>query len=64
MFMHRRAASTRAGPHARAPVRCNGLPYSRYLPNYLGWRRGLDGNRITSAEQLLRIAVGVIHSER
>jgi len=37
---------------------------SRYLPNYLGWRRALDGGRITSAEQLLRIAIRVIHSER
>ncbi|MEX5744386.1 IS1595 family transposase [Massilia sp. X63] len=37
---------------------------SRYLPNYLGWRWALDGNRITSAEQLLRIAIGVIHSQR
>ncbi|MEX5748237.1 IS1595 family transposase [Massilia sp. X63] len=37
---------------------------SRYLPNYLGWRWALDGNRITSAEQLLRIAIGVIHSRR
>ena len=37
---------------------------SRYLPNYLGWRWALDGDRITSAEQLLRIAIKVIHSER
>lgn len=35
---------------------------SRYLPNYLGWRRALDGGRITTAEQLLRIAIGLIHS--
>ncbi len=35
---------------------------SRYLPNYLGWRRALDGGRITTVEQLLRIAIGVIHS--
>ncbi len=34
---------------------------SRYLPNYLGWRRALDGGRITTVEQLLRIAIGVIH---
>jgi len=37
---------------------------SRYLPNYLGWRRALEGGRVTSAEQLLRIAIRVIHSER
>ena len=37
---------------------------SRYLPNYLGWRWALDGDRITSAEQLLRIAIRAIHSER
>ena len=37
---------------------------SRYLPNYLGWRWALDGGRISSAEQLLRIAIRVIHSER
>ena len=35
---------------------------SRYLPNYLGWRWALDGDRITSAEQLLRIAIRAIHS--
>ncbi len=35
---------------------------SRYLPNYLGWRWALDGERITSAEQLLRIAIGAINS--
>jgi transposase-like protein len=34
---------------------------SRYLPNYLGWRRALDGNRVSSVEQLLRIAIGVIN---
>jgi transposase-like protein len=37
---------------------------SRYLPNYLGWRRALDGQRITSAEQLLRIAIKPINSLR
>jgi len=37
---------------------------SRYLPNYLGWRRALDGGRVTSGEQLLRIAIGAIHSKR
>ena len=36
---------------------------SRYLPNYLGWRWALDGGRIRSAEQLLRIAFGLINSE-
>ena len=35
---------------------------SRYLPNYLGWRRALDGARVTSAEQFLRIAIRVINS--
>ncbi|MGI5012466.1 MAG: IS1595 family transposase, partial [Janthinobacterium lividum] len=35
---------------------------SRYLPNYLGWRWALDGDRITSAKQLLRIAIRAIHS--
>jgi len=34
---------------------------SRYLPNYLGWRWALDGERITTAEQLLRIAIGAIN---
>jgi len=34
---------------------------SRYLSNYLGWRWALDGDRIGSAEQLLRIAIRVIH---
>ncbi len=31
---------------------------SRYLPNYLGWRWALDGERISSAEMLLRAALG------
>jgi transposase-like protein len=35
---------------------------SRYLPNYLGWHRALDGGRVTSPEQLLRLAISVIHS--
>jgi transposase-like protein len=35
---------------------------SRWLPNYLGWHWALDGGRITSVEQLLRIAFGVINS--
>ena len=34
---------------------------SRYLPNYLGWNRALDDGRVTSPEQLLRIAISVIH---
>jgi len=34
---------------------------SHRLPNYLGWRWALDGERITSVEQLLRIAFGVIN---
>ena len=32
------------------------------LPNYLGWFWALDGGRVTSVEQLLRIAIGLIHS--
>ncbi|SFC84447.1 ISXO2-like transposase domain-containing protein [Massilia yuzhufengensis] len=36
---------------------------SRYLPNYLGWRRALDGGRVKSAEGLLRLAIKPIHSE-
>jgi len=35
---------------------------SRYLPNELGWRRALDGGRGRTAEQLLRMASGCIHS--
>lgn len=34
---------------------------SRYLPNYLGWRWALDGERVRSAAQLFCIAVGVIN---
>jgi transposase-like protein len=34
---------------------------SRYLPNYLGWHRALDGGKMTSSEQLLRIAISVIY---
>jgi transposase-like protein len=37
---------------------------SRYLPNYLGWRRALDGGTVTSADQLLGLAIGPIHSQR
>jgi len=35
---------------------------SRWLPNYLGWHWAIDGGRVTSVEQLLRIAFGVINS--
>ena len=35
---------------------------SRYLPNYLGWRRMLDGRKITSADQLFRLVIGSINS--
>ncbi|MEM8514857.1 transposase-like protein [Massilia sp. MP_M2] len=34
---------------------------SRYLSNYLGWRWALDGGRVTSPEQLMRIATSVIN---
>ncbi|MEM8513297.1 transposase-like protein [Massilia sp. MP_M2] len=34
---------------------------SRYLSNYLGWRWALDGERISTPEQLLRTAVRVIY---
>jgi len=34
---------------------------SRYLPNYLGWRWALDGERVTSPEQLLSVAISVIN---
>lgn len=37
---------------------------SRYLPNYLGWHRALDGERVTSVEQLLCIAIKVINTQR
>ena len=42
-------------------ARCHGVA-SRRLPNYLGWHWALDGGRITTVEQLLRSAFGVIHS--
>jgi len=35
---------------------------SRYLPNYLGWRWSLDGERVSSQEQLLQIAIRVINT--
>ena len=31
------------------------------LPNYLGWRWALDGERVMLPEQLLRIAISVIN---
>jgi len=34
---------------------------SHRLPHYLGWHWALDGGRVTSVEQLLRIAFGVIN---
>ncbi len=34
---------------------------SRRLPNYLGWHWALDGGRVPSVEQLLRIAFGLLH---
>ena len=34
---------------------------SCYLPNYLGWRWALDAGRISTVEQLLSIAISVIH---
>jgi len=37
---------------------------SRYLPNYLGWRWALDGDRIASSEHFLRAALGVFHTQR
>ena len=37
---------------------------SRYLPNYLGWRRMLDGGQVASSDQLLRLAIRPIHSKR
>ncbi|MFN3789786.1 transposase [Massilia sp.] len=53
------------GPEQDQPQRLGGIAEAdEILPNYLGWRRALDGGRITMAEQLLRIAIGVIHSER
>jgi IS1 family transposase len=35
---------------------------SRYLPNYLGWRWALDGERIASPERFLRAAMGSFHT--
>ena len=35
---------------------------SRYLPNYLGWRWGLDGARIATPERFLQAAIGNFHT--
>ena len=35
---------------------------SRYLANYLGWRWALDGERVSSQEQLLHISIRVINT--
>jgi len=37
---------------------------SRYLRNDPGWRWALDGGRVSSAEQLFCIAIGVINRQR
>ena len=37
---------------------------SRYLPNYLGWRWALDGERIASPDRLLRAAIAFFHIRR
>jgi len=50
---HRRFKEWLARFHGVASIR---------LPNYLGWHWALDGGRITSVEQLLRIAIRLIHS--
>ena len=44
-------------------VRFHGVASHR-LPNYLGWRWALDGGRVTSVEQLLRIVFKVINRLR
>ncbi|VXB03154.1 hypothetical protein MASSI9I_10327 [Massilia sp. 9I] len=43
--------------------RFNGVA-SRYLPNYLGWRWALDGERVAAPEQLLQRAIGIFHTQR
>jgi len=50
-------------PALNQPQRCQVLEALRYLPNYLGWRRALDGGRVDSAEALLRLAIGPIHGK-
>ncbi|VXB45923.1 IS1595 family transposase [Massilia sp. 9I] len=37
---------------------------SRYLPNYLGWRWALDGERIAAPERLLHAALKRFHMQR
>ena len=37
---------------------------SRYLPNYLGWQWAVDGRRIGSADEMLRIALWMSNMER
>lgn len=37
---------------------------TRYLPNYLGWRWALDGNRLDSPDALLRAAIGIFNTQR
>ena len=32
---------------------------TKYLPNYLGWRRGIDTHRLNTPESLLRAAIGI-----
>ena len=44
-------------------ARFNGVA-SRYLPNYIGWRWALDGERVISADELLRAAIGVFNAKR
>jgi len=44
-------------------ARFNGVA-SRYLPNYLGWQWAVDGRRIASAVEMLRVALGTPNIER
>jgi hypothetical protein len=32
---------------------------TKYLPNYLGWRRAIDTHRLNTPESLLRAAIGI-----
>jgi hypothetical protein len=48
-----------AGLDREIALRANAV--SRWLPNYLGWHWAIDGGRVTSVEQLLRIAFKVIN---
>ncbi len=43
--------------------RFNGVA-SRYLPNYLGWRWALDGERLAAPEGLLHRAIAIFHTQR